>query len=125
MEWPKLHHDTFNSNLYHGPSRSEVPPVEPAVPAELVVSCYPSPARSSVHLRLGIPSEGAGKVSIEIYDVRGRLIKQVADKILEPGFHDLEWNGDDAAGRHVASGIYFVKVFQPHDSLSRKIVLVR
>jgi hypothetical protein len=125
MEWPKLHHDIYNSNLYRGPSRSDVPPVGPTVPAALTLMCYPSPAISSVHVWLGVPSIDAGKVSVEVYDVRGRLVRQVADRVFEPGFHDVQWNGADANGQHVASGIYFVKVSQMGDNLSRKIVLVR
>jgi len=127
MEWPKLHHDLLNSNLYGGPARSDVPPGDPdLVPRELVVSCYPSPALGSVHVRLGIPSSQLGqKVSVDIFDVRGRLVRQVTDGILEPGFHDIEWNGRDARDERVSSGIYFVRVSRKDLSMSAKFVVVR
>jgi len=127
MEWPKLHHDLLNSNLYGGPSRSDVPPVDPGlVPAELVLTCYPSPAVGPVHLRLGIPSSDVGEnVSVDVFDVRGRLVSRVVDGPLEPGFHDLAWNGKDDRGQRVASGIYFVAVERKDASLNRKVVVVR
>jgi hypothetical protein len=127
MEWPKLHHDLQNSNLYAGPARSDVPPVDPdLVPRELMVACYPSPALGSVHVRLGIPASQPGqKVSVDIFDVRGRLVRQVAGGILEPGFHDIEWNGKDARDERVSSGIYFVRVSRKDLSTSEKVVVVR
>ena len=127
LEWPEDHHDASNSNLYGGPSRADVPPVEPpAAPVELAVACYPNPAPAGVHLRLGVPSTGAaGRVSVEVFDVRGRLVKRVVDKALDPGYHDFEWDGRDGRNEHVSSGIYFVKVSRNDADVSAKVVLVR
>jgi flagellar hook assembly protein FlgD len=96
------------------------------VPSDLVVTCYPSPAPASVHVRLGIPSSHLGeRVSVDVFDVRGRLVRQVAGGPLEPGFHDIEWNGRDNRDRRVSSGIYFITVSRKDESLSQKIVVVR
>jgi hypothetical protein len=127
MEWPKIHHDLYNSNLYRGPSRSDVPPVRPEhIPLKLAISCYPSPSMGSLHMRLGVPSaQSVERVLVEVFDVRGRLVKHVADKMLEPGYHDIEWNGTDSGGERVTSGIYFVRVLRKGEGLSQKVVLVR
>jgi hypothetical protein len=127
MEWPKLYHDLYNSCLYEGPSRAGTePPRTDLVPRELVLFGYPSPARSAVSIRLGIPStQGSPKVSVDIYDVRGRLVRQVHDGGLDPGFHEFKWEGKDEYNTRVSSGIYFIKVSRSHQSKSRKIVLVR
>jgi hypothetical protein len=127
MEWPEDHHDASNSNLYHGPARADVPPIEPpAAPAELAIKCYPNPAPTGVHLRLGVPSTGAAeRVLVEVFDVRGRLVKRVVDKALDPGYHDLEWDGRDSRDERVSSGIYFVKVSRRDANVSAKVVLVR
>ncbi|MFZ1947581.1 MAG: C25 family cysteine peptidase [bacterium] len=127
MEWPKAHHDNYNSNLYRGPARSDVtPPDEPTeAPRELVLSCSPSPAASSVRLRLGVPSSASGRATVEVYDVRGRLVKRVLDAVTEAGYHDLEWTGSDQHNRPASSGIYFVRVSVARETVSSKIVLVR
>jgi hypothetical protein len=127
MEWPEDHHDPSNSNLYGGPTRADVPPIEPpAAPTELAIRCYPNPAPAGVHLRLGVPSAGAAeRVLVEVFDVRGRLVKRVVDKALDPGYHDLEWDGRDGRDERVSSGIYFVKVSRKNTDVSAKVVLVR
>jgi hypothetical protein len=127
MEWPMAHHDPSHSNCYRGPARADVPPAEPpAVPAELAVRCYPSPAPSGVHIRLEVPSSAAAeRVLVNVFDVRGRLVKRVLDKSLEPGYHDLQWDGRDARDQRAASGIYFVTVSREDANLSTKVVLVR
>jgi hypothetical protein len=127
MEWPKIYHDLHNSCLYKGPSRAGTePPKTDMIPRELLLFGYPSPARSAVSIRLGIPStQGSPKVSVDIYDVRGRLVKQVHDGGLDPGFHEFKWEGQDEYNTRVSSGIYFIKVSRSHQSKSRKIVLVR
>jgi hypothetical protein len=127
MEWPRAHHDVFNSNLYGGPSRSDAPPIDPGdVPEGLTAACYPNPMSSSVSIRLGIPSSSAAdKIAVDVFDVRGRLVRQVMDRAAEPGFHEVQWNGTDSHGQRVSSGIYFIKVSSRRERLDREIVLVR
>jgi hypothetical protein len=126
MEWPKLCHDLFNSGLYNGPSRAGVPRSgDDRVPATLMLSGYPNPASIAVSVRLGIPSTASQKVRVDVYDVLGRHVANIHSDDLEPGFHELIWNAHDKHSRRVASGIYFIKVAQGKESLSRKIVLVR
>jgi hypothetical protein len=127
MEWPKLCHDLFNSGLYNGPSRAGVPGRgDKRIPPELVLSGYPNPAYAAVNIRLGVPSaRGSDKVSVDVFDVRGRHVSQVCNTALAPGYHDLEWNGKDKHSKQVASGIYFIQVSLKGESRSRKIVLVR
>jgi hypothetical protein len=127
MEWPKMCHDLYNSCLYDGPSRAGIdPPETDRIPRELVLFGYPNPARSAVSIRLGIPSAaGSERVSVDIFDVRGRHVKQVHEGDLDPGFHEFRWDGEDARDTRVSSGIYFIKVSRSNQSKARKIVLVR
>jgi hypothetical protein len=127
MMWPKLCHDLYNSGLYGGPSKAGIPTdKKKTIPEEMVLLGYPSPAFSNVNIRLGIPSTSdGGKVNVDIFDVLGRHVRQVHDGNLEPGYHQLTWDGMDKHSRRVASGIYFIKASRPGETKNRKIVLVR
>ena len=127
MEWPKMNNDLYNSGLYHGPSRAGVDPGDKEVlPVKVSLAGYPNPAISTVGIRLGVPSTQANEAfSIDVFDVRGRHLRQVHSGELEPGFHEFHWNGMNKSDAEVSSGIYFVKVSWKRDSLSRKIVMVR
>ena len=126
MEWPKMCHDSFNSGLYAGPSKAGVGGDEPGhLPVTFVLMAYPSPAASHVTVRLGVPSSSSGSYRVDVFDVRGRRVKNVVDGNLEAGYHDLGWDCDDDSGRRVASGIYFVKVSGRNTNLTKKTVVVR
>ncbi len=110
------------------------------VPATLVVSsgtavedtptrfalgnAFPNPFNPSTEISFAVPAGGA-HVSLEIYDVSGRLVKRLVNGSKEPGNHTVTWTGDDATGRRVASGTYFYRLDAGTFSATRKMVLVK
>ncbi len=54
---------------------------------------------------------GPGDVDLKVYDVSGRLIRQLVDQRLDHGRHEVQWDGRDANGRGAASGTYFYRLF--------------
>ncbi len=124
MEWPKICHDLFNSGLYHGPSKAGVNGSARS-PQKFILQTYPLPARGCVTIKLGIPSQASSHVDVDVYDVRGRLVRQVYKGALDPGYHNITWDGKDEAGSEAASGIYFIKANHMGKTRNRKIVLVR
>src|SRR5580765_8129625 len=64
----------------------------------------------------------AGRVQVSIYDVTGRKIRNLADRVFPAGESKLEWDGMDDAGSKVARGVYFVRSSVQKDA-GRIIVL--
>ena len=64
-------------------------------------------------------------VRIMIYDVRGALVRRLVDEVRAAGTHAEVWNGADDAGRHAASGIYFVRMMAGNYTETKKIVLLK
>ncbi|MFH1755891.1 MAG: T9SS type A sorting domain-containing protein [Candidatus Latescibacterota bacterium] len=64
-------------------------------------------------------------LSCDIYDVRGRKVTTLASHAMQQGLNSLTWNGRDANGRQVSSGIYFVRLKVSGGSLTKKIVCIR
>lgn len=54
--------------------------------------------------------QSAGKVNLSIYDVSGRLVRNLADGVLSAGSHKLLWDGLDDSGHELASGTYFYQL---------------
>ena len=67
----------------------------------------------------------AGGVSLQVYDLRGRLVARLHDGHLARGLHRFVWNGTDAAGQRVSSGIYFVRLQAPGVRLVQKATVLR
>jgi len=50
------------------------------------------------------------QVSVNIYDMNGRLIKTFADTQMQAGTHQLTWDARDEKGKPVSTGIYLLKM---------------
>ena len=70
---------------------------------------YPNPFNPAVVLPLDLATDAAG-VSLTVYDVLGRRVRQVWDGALGAGTHRFTWDGRDEAGKAVAAGVYIYKV---------------
>lgn len=69
--------------------------------------------------------QGTTHVSLRIFDVSGRLVRTLLDEPRGEGEHIVAWNGQDAEGRAVASGVYFYRLEAAGSTQSKRMVLVR
>ena len=70
---------------------------------------YPNPFNPAVVLPLNL-AENAERVSLTVYDVLGRRVRQMWDGPLGTGSHRLIWDGRDETGKDVAAGVYIYRV---------------
>jgi hypothetical protein len=73
-------------------------------------------------VRLGIAQ--AGRVQVSIYDVAGRKVRTLVDRVFPAGEQELKWDGTDDAGNKLGRGVYFVRSSTQKDA-GRIIVLNR
>lgn len=67
----------------------------------------------------------AGRVNLNIYDLRGRLVRNLANEDLPAGRHEVIWDGLDQNGNMSASGVYFTKLQAAGANRVNKMTLVR
>lgn len=67
----------------------------------------------------------AGRVALNVYDVTGRRVAQIADAELPAGDHRYAWDGRSADGQRLRSGIYLYELAMGGDRLTRRLVLTR
>ncbi len=85
---------------------------------------HPNPFNPSTSIRFGLPA--AAPVTLEIFDVTGRRVVALLDRATLPaGWHAAIWEGRDAAGAEVASGIYLLQLEVGKQVLTRKLTLLR
>ena len=63
--------------------------------------------------------------SLKIYNSLGQLVRTLVDEEVEPGNHQVDWEGKDNSGKEVASGIYFYQLKTKDFTTCRKMVLLR
>ena len=97
---------------------------ETAEPAMFELSQnYPNPVQSATTITYRLP--GDEHVTLEIYDMTGRRIQTLVNGHRASGQHDVEWDGRDAAGQRVASGVYFYQIAAGSQRQSRTMTLVK
>ncbi|HPS38640.1 MAG TPA: T9SS type A sorting domain-containing protein [Candidatus Cloacimonadota bacterium] len=97
-------------------------PVVPAV-SNMLSQNYPNPFNPETTISFDLPLKGDAR--LDIYNVRGQLVKTLANGILDSGRHNLVWNGLDEAGQPVSSGMYFSRLSYGNHTESRKMMLVK
>lgn len=84
----------------------------------------PNPFNPVTSIGYSVANDGA-RVRMSVYDVAGRLVRDLVDGTATAGVHTARWDGTDAAGRAVASGIYFVRLSVGGWTDSRKMALLK
>ncbi|MFN0151266.1 MAG: Ig-like domain-containing protein [bacterium] len=99
-------------------------PGESAIPEKAFIGAnVPEPFGALTKIRFGIPK--AGDVSLAVYSIEGRAIRQLLSSALPAGTFDAIWDGKDDAGSQVTSGRYFLRLNTPEKSLTKNITLMR
>jgi hypothetical protein len=83
----------------------------------------PSPARDRTELHFALPQAGA--VSLVLYDVHGRRVRDLADGRFDAGEHVFSVELRDRAGAPLGSGIYFVRLTATGRALVQRLAVVR
>jgi hypothetical protein len=84
---------------------------------------YPNPFRQGTTIRYSIPK--TGKVTLRVYDITGRMVKQLVNKEQRAGVYTANWEGDTPNSRKLAMGVYFVRLTADNKTATRKLVMVR
>ena len=94
----------------------------PAMPLSLEQN-VPNPFNPMTEIRYYLPE--AADVRLEVYDISGRLVDRLADGLQPKGWRTARWDGTDAGGRSVASGVYFYRLRAGKEIVTKKMVLLR
>ena len=93
----------------------------PAARSSLAV--FPNPFNPTTTVSFDLSS--AAMARVDVYDTSGRRVRGLLNTHLEAGRHRVIWDGRDAAGRQLASGVYLLQLRSPLQSQTRKVTLLR
>lgn len=89
----------------------------------LTLNAFPNPLHVSTTLVLRSPR--TVPLDLMILDARGRVVRNLGNRVLPPGTSVLKWDGRDDLGSPVGSGVYFAVTRPQWLATSRKLVVVR
>jgi len=84
---------------------------------------YPNPSNPSTTFSFSLP--GQFNVNLTVYNILGQKVIELIDGSYETGNHSVSWNGENALGVAVSSGIYFAKFKAGNYQRSRKLIILK
>lgn len=98
-------------------------PVETPARSATLGQNYPNPFNPATTIEYSLPTRSNAVVGI--YDSDGTLVVRLDQGVREAGTHRVEWNGRDALGNPVGSGVYFYRLEGEKAVAPRKMVLLK
>ena len=89
----------------------------------ILVSNYPNPFNPDTNIAYSIKE--ACKITLEVYNIKGQLVKTLIDEVKEAGDYSISWNGKDNTGKITASGVYVYKMNAGKYSSTKKMILMK
>jgi hypothetical protein len=84
---------------------------------------YPNPFNPETEIFFQIPDYQL--VEINIYNLKGQLVKTLINDVLPSGDHSVIWKGIDNMGNKVSSGVYFYSLISEETVQTRKMILLK
>lgn len=98
-------------------------------------SASATPARATLHQNVPNPFNptttidfelaARGHATLRVFNARGQLVHTLVDEVRDAGPHTVVWDGRDAGGTRVSSGVYFCQLDGDGVRASRKMVLLK
>jgi len=97
---------------------------ETSLPASYrLLQNHPNPFRVATSIRYELPQ--AGQVVLQVYNLAGQEVLQLANRVQQPGRYAINWNGRDNAGQNVPSGVYICRLEADGVVQTQRMVVVR
>ena len=84
---------------------------------------YPNPFNPRTTLAYSL--HDAANVSLTIYDVAGRRVRELVNEHRLPGAYKVVWDGRDEKGTQVSSGVYFYKLVAGSFTDTKKMIMLK
>jgi len=91
---------------------------------------FPNPFNPSTTISYTIRTRGSigsepYRTQLDIFNLLGRKVKTLVDKVQSPGTYTVQWQGDTDSGSKVASGIYFYRLILGPETQTKKMMLLK
>ena len=85
----------------------------------------PNPFNPQTTIRYSVPTGYSDHVRLNVYDIRGALVRTLVDHVHAPGVYSVVWNGTDMTGSGISSGVYIYQLEANNFVDTHKMIFVR
>lgn len=88
-----------------------------------ILSIYPNPGKEQFYVYYTI--EKPENVSLKVYDISGKLIKNFDRGFQNPAVYSFIWSGKDNNNVRLKTGVYFVILERGNELISKKVLILK
>jgi hypothetical protein len=131
MAWPMFHHDNWHTGVATFPilTSADPAPVPDPTPAPGARAALrqnrPNPFNPVTVIGFTVPGPAAAPVTLRVFTVDGRQVRTLVSRQLDPGYHEVRWDGRGDSGAPLGSGVYLYRAEIGSVSFARKMALLR
>ncbi len=97
---------------------------DPAIPVQTkLFDNYPNPFNPITTISFSLKTES--DVTLEIYNIKGQLVRTLVNDVIAAGRQEVIWNGRDDANSIVSSGVYFYRLKAGDNLSTKKMILMK
>jgi hypothetical protein len=115
--------NTWGLNLLITPADAASVQAGPPPAVTRLVGNAPNPFNPRTVIAFDLARDGP--VQLDLYDLRGRLVRRLADRVFIAGRHSVAWDGLGDSGEALASGLYFCRLRAGDGAQVHKMTLLR
>jgi hypothetical protein len=115
--------DEVDDWIYFYENTGTATSVAPPAASTVLLQNHPNPFNPSTSIRFELKHDAVATLSV--FDASGAFVTTLASGPYTRGIHDVIWNGTDARGARVGSGVYFYRLDAQGQTLTRKMVLLK
>jgi hypothetical protein len=119
----QMYREVMRFHINIGCSPSDLTHNDDVPAVNTLLQNHPNPFNPLTMIRFSLARPG--HASLVIYDVTGRRVRTLVDGSRDAGAHAVTWDGTNDRGAHVASGVYFYRLYAAGFERTRKMVLLR
>jgi len=97
--------------------------IEPIPTAIELSQNYPNPFNPATKINFSI--QEAGRVSLTVFDLNGRVVRELMEQRLQAGSYSQTWDGVNTKGNKVASGMYVYKLRVNNKVVSKTMMFLK
>ncbi len=126
-----LHHDVEAGHPFYGDNARTLRETKHVVASyrgmneqySPIVRNYPNPFNEKT--TISFLAADQGNVKIEMFNIKGQLIKTLLNQDMSMGMHKVTWDGRNNKGRIVPSGLYLYRVISRGNTINRKMMILK
>jgi hypothetical protein len=119
----RIYGSSVDIGSYESPGYTGIQDEVSAPAGTISLDNFPNPFNPSTTVSYSLPK--ASDAQLTVYNLKGQLVRTLADEYKAAGEHHVVWDGRDNNSKQVSSGVYFIRLKAEGNFLTHKVLMLK